>query len=111
VVLTQRGPTVSTIELILAMAGGIFTLRLAGLALAGATLPPALARGLGFVPIATLTALVVSSLVGRLDEGPTRLLAAVVAGLAAKRFGRAWVCILVGMAAYWLARFVTGGGS
>jgi branched-subunit amino acid transport protein len=98
----------SSIELILGLAGGIFALRLAGLALAGATLPPALERGLGFVPVATLTALVVSSLVGRLDEGPIRLLAAVVAGVAASRFGRAWVCIAVGMTVYWLVRLVTG---
>jgi branched-subunit amino acid transport protein len=95
-------------ELIVSMAGGIFVLRMAGLALAGATLPPTMERALGFVPIATLTALVVSSLVGRPDEGPTRLLAAAVGGLVAWRFGRAWVCIVVGMAVYWLARSVTG---
>jgi len=92
--------------LIVSMAAGIFALRFAGLALAGRTLPPLLERALGYVPVATLTALVVSSLVGRLDEGPSRLAAAVVAGLAAQRFGRAWVCILVGMAVYWLSRYV-----
>ena len=88
----------SPLELIVSLAAGIFGLRLAGLALAGATLPPTVERALGFVPVATLTALVVSSLAGRLDEGPSRLVAAAVAALAARRTGRAWVCILVGVA-------------
>ena len=95
------------LELIVSLAAGIFGLRLVGLALAGASIPPSLERALGFVPVATLTALVVSSLVGRLDEGPTRLLAAVVAGIAAYRTRRGWVCIVVGVAVYWLLRLTT----
>ena len=94
----------SVLGLILAMAGGVYALRLAGLLLAGATVPPAWERALGFVPVATLTALVVSSLAGRPDEGPARLVAAAAGGLAARRSGRAWVCIVVGMALYWLLR-------
>jgi len=96
----------SPFELILSMAAGIFALRLAGLALADRALPPTLERALGFVPVATLTALVVSSLAGRPDEAPSRLTAAVVAGVVAKRFGRAWVCILVGLAVYWAPRLL-----
>jgi branched-subunit amino acid transport protein len=94
----------SILLLILAMAVGVYGLRLAGLLLAGATVPPAWERALGFVPVATLTALVVSSLAGRPEEGSVRLVAATVAGLAARQTGRAWVCILVGMALYWLLR-------
>jgi branched-subunit amino acid transport protein len=94
----------SILLLILAMAVGVYGLRLAGLLLAGATVPPAWERALGFVPVATLTALVVSSLAGRPEEGSVRLVAATVAGLAARQTGRAWVCILVGMAFYWLLR-------
>ena len=90
--------------LIVAMAVGVYALRLGGLLLAGRSVPPTWERALGFVPVATLTALVVSSLAGRPDEGPVRLVAAVGAGLAARRTGRAWVCILVGMAVYWLLR-------
>ena len=89
---------------ILGMAVGVYALRLAGFLLAGVGVPPAWERALGFVPVATLTALVVSSLAGRPDEGPARLLAAAVAGLAAWHTGRAWVCIVVGMALYWLLR-------
>jgi branched-subunit amino acid transport protein len=98
---------VSPIELLLSLAAGIFGLRLTGLALAGRTLPPTLERALGFVPVATLTALVVSSLAGRPDEAPTRVAAAAVAGMAARRFGRAWLCILVGLAVYWALRLLT----
>jgi branched-subunit amino acid transport protein len=96
----------SPVELILSLAAGIFALRLTGLALADRSLPPTLERALGFVPVATLTALVVSSLAGRPDEAPTRVTAAVVAGVAARRFGRAWVCILIGLAVYWALRLL-----
>ncbi|HYU18059.1 MAG TPA: AzlD domain-containing protein [Chloroflexota bacterium] len=89
---------------ILGMAAAVYALRLAGLLLASAAVPPAWERALGFVPVATLTALVVSSLAGRPDEAPARVVAATGAGLAAWRTGRAWVCILVGMAVYWLLR-------
>jgi branched-subunit amino acid transport protein len=74
--------------------------------LAGAAVRPAWERALGFVPVATLTALVVASLAGRPDEGSVRLVAAAVAGLACRQTGRAWVCIVVGMAVYWLLRLV-----
>lgn len=94
----------SAVGLILAMAAGVYALRLTGLLLANASVPPAWERALGFVPVATLTALVVSSLVGRPDEGPVRLAAAAVGALAARRTGRTWVCIAVGMAVYWLLR-------
>jgi branched-subunit amino acid transport protein len=96
----------SPLELILSLAAGIFGLRLVGLTLGGATLPPTVERALGFVPVATLTALIVSSLVGRLDEGPSRIVAAVAAGLAARQTGKAWVCIVVGVAVYWAFRLV-----
>ncbi|MDP9371293.1 MAG: AzlD domain-containing protein [Chloroflexota bacterium] len=89
---------------ILAMGAGVYALRLAGLVLRDVTVPPAWERALGFVPVALLTALVVSSLAGRADDGVARLLAAVGAGLVARRTGRMWACILSGMALYWLLR-------
>ena len=94
----------SALGLILSMALGVYALRLGGLLLAGARVPPAWEQALGFVPVATLTGLVVSSLAARPDEGAIRLVAAAAAGLAAWRTGRAWVCILSGMALYWLLR-------
>jgi branched-subunit amino acid transport protein len=94
----------SALGLILVMAVGVYAVRLAGLLLANASVPPAWERALGFVPVATLTALVVSSLVGRPDDGPVRLVAAAAGALAARRTGRTWMCIVVGMALYWLLR-------
>jgi len=95
-----------TLGLILGMALAVYTLRLAGFLLAEKSIPPSVERALGFVPIATLTALVVTSLAGRSDEAPVRLVAVAGAGIIAWRTGRAWACILVGMALYWLLRLV-----
>jgi branched-subunit amino acid transport protein len=95
----------STLELILGMALAVYTLRLAGFLLAARGIPPTWERALGFVPVATLTALVVASLAGRADEAPIRLMAVAGAGFVAWRTGRAWMCILIGTALYWLLRF------
>jgi branched-subunit amino acid transport protein len=89
---------------ILAMGAGVYALRLAGLALREVAVPPAWERALGFVPVATLTALVVASLAGRADGGAARLVAVVGAGLVARRTGKMWACILSGMALSWLLR-------
>ena len=94
----------STLSLILGMALAAYTLRLTGLLLAARGLPPTWERVLGCVPVATLTALIVASLSSRSDEAPLRLVAVASAGVVARRTGRAWVCILVGMALYWLLR-------
>ena len=53
---------------ILAMAVGMYAQRITGFLLADTAVPPAWERALTFVPIATLTALVVTSLAGRTDE-------------------------------------------
>lgn len=90
---------------ILAMGTGLYALRLAGLVLPDATVPPAWERASRFVPVALLTALVVSSLVGQLvDRGAMRLAAAVAAALVARRTGQMWACIASGLALYWLPR-------
>lgn len=91
---------------ILGMAVGVYMLRIGGFALAGVPIPPTWERALTFVPIATLTALVFSSLSSYPDELPIRLLAAIGAGLAARRFGKMWVCIVSGMVLYWMLRLV-----
>jgi len=92
------------IGIILAMAAAVYALRLSGFLLADASLPRGSEQALQFVPVATLTALIVASLAGRPDESAPRLLAVAVAAIAARRSGMAWLCILCGMAAYWLLR-------
>lgn len=96
----------SAVWSILAMGAGVFALRLSGLALREVAIPRAWERALGFVPVALLTALVVSSLAGPGAGGIDRLAAAAGAALVAHRTGRMWVCILSGMALYWLLRLV-----
>ena len=95
---------------ILGMGAGVYALRLAGLALPDVTVPPTWERALGFVPIALLTALVVSSLAGPSGGEPARLVAAGGAALVARRTGKMWACILSGMALYWLLRLARLGG-
>jgi branched-subunit amino acid transport protein len=56
------------------------------------------------VPIAVFAALVAPSLAGSQDEGGVRLVASILAGLAAWRTHRLGVAIGVGMAAFWLLR-------
>jgi branched-subunit amino acid transport protein len=89
---------------ILGMAAGLYSLRLAGLLLAGTEVSATWERALGFVPIATLSALVVAGLAGRPEEVLPRLVAVAGAGLAVRQTGRVWVGILGGMALYALLR-------
>lgn len=96
----------SAVWLILAMGAGVYALRLVGLVLRDVTVPPTGERALGFVPVAVLTALIVSSLMNQADGGLARVVAAAGAGLVAHRTGRMWACIASGMALYWLARLV-----
>lgn len=93
-----------TLWLILGMGAGVFGLRLAGLALRDVALPPAWERGLRFVPVALLSALVVTTLGGAGGVDPARLAAAAGAGLVAYRTGRMWACIVAGMILFWLLR-------
>lgn len=96
----------STAVAVLAMAAGVYAVRIGGLLLGGRSIPRAWDRGLSLVPVATLTALVVVSLAGRADEAWPRVAAATVAGVVAWRVRRVWVCLLVGLGVYWVLRLV-----
>ncbi|MSO95944.1 MAG: AzlD domain-containing protein [Thermoleophilia bacterium] len=67
-------------------------------------LPDFWIRFLHFVPVAVFAALVTPSLEGGLGEGEIRVLAAVVAAIAAWRTRQLWVAIAVGMLVFWLLR-------
>jgi branched-subunit amino acid transport protein len=92
--------------IILVMAACLFAIRLGGFAFAEATIPSGWARALGYVPIATLTALVVASLAGRGAGTPHGLIAAALAAGIARLTRRAWTTIAGGMLIYWLLRLV-----
>jgi branched-subunit amino acid transport protein len=96
------------VGVILAMGIGIYALRIAGMTLCHLVVPPLWERALRFVPIALLSALVVSSLSHQSEQRTFRVIAAAVAGWAAHHTGRMWACILSGMAVYWLLCYVWG---
>ena len=80
-----------------------FGSRYAGLALR-AELPDFWVRFLHFVPIAVFASLVTPYLEGGRGEAEIRVIAAVVAALAAWRTRQLWIAITAGMAVFWLLR-------
>jgi branched-subunit amino acid transport protein len=87
---------------IIGMALSILALRLGGFFLADLPLPATFERALGFMPLAMLTALCVTTLPGHNGDNPTRLAAATGAAFVARVTGRVWACIVGGMVFYWL---------
>ena len=104
----RRGcePRMNMFGLILVPAAALYALRLSGFVLPEAALPRGTESALRFVPVATLTALIVSGLTARPDESLPRLLALGVAAVVAGRSGAAWLCLGCGMGIYWLARLL-----
>ena len=75
------------------------------------TLPPALQRGLRFVPPAVLSAIIFPEILRRegaldLSIGNVRLLAGLVAALVAWRTKNALLTIAAGMAALWILQAI-----
>ncbi|HEY7945697.1 MAG TPA: AzlD domain-containing protein [Casimicrobiaceae bacterium] len=115
-----RRPALETSQLliwglILAVGAINFAARLSFIALfARREMPPPLARALRHVPAAMLTAIVVPAIVFaapgdlRIDAGNIKLVAALVAGIAAWRWRNTALTIGVGMVSLWLLqRFVS----
>jgi branched-subunit amino acid transport protein len=63
-------------------------------------------RFLRFVPIAVFAALVAPNLAGDRGEWLERVIAAVLAGVAAWHTRQLWVAIVVGVVVFWLLRAV-----
>jgi len=82
---------------ILAMGAALYALRLGGMLLPNVTLPAAWERALGWVPVALLSALVVSSLAGPAANDPRQVLAAAVAAGVAWHTRRMWACMASGL--------------
>ena len=96
----------NTFWLVMMMSVGVYGLRFAGLALPDVEFPTFWQQALEFVPVALLTALVVTSLTGSSGVEPARLAAIGAGGLAAYRTRRMWTCIAAGMVVYWLLRLM-----
>jgi branched-subunit amino acid transport protein len=91
---------------ILGMAAALYLLRLSGFLLADVAVPEGWTHALTFVPVATLTALIVSSIAARPDQGAIRFLAAIGAAVVVWRTRRMWLCIVAGMCFYWILRLI-----
>lgn len=91
---------------ILGMAGALYLLRISGFLLAGIDVPDVWTRSLRFVPIATLTALIVSTIAAKPDHAFIRVLAALGAAAIVWRTKQMWLCIVAGMGCYWLLRLI-----
>jgi branched-subunit amino acid transport protein len=97
----------TTLAVVLLMAVAVFAIRISGFLAAQATIPPAWERTLGYVPIATLTALVVASVSGRDDQTAIGIIAVGLATGIAYLTRRTWACIVGGMLVYWLLVVIT----
>jgi len=99
--------SVDRISLIVVIALLTYGCRLGGFGLSGRSLPAPVERFLTYVPIAAFAALAVPGFAGDSMAGfAPRLLAAVAAAAVTLRFGRLWLCLVVGMSTYWLASAV-----
>jgi branched-subunit amino acid transport protein len=96
----------TTLAIVLVMAVCVFAIRLSGFLAAAVTIPPAWERMLGYVPIATLTALVVASVSGRNDEMSLGIIAVGLAAGISYLTRKTWACIVGGMLVYWLLQLV-----
>lgn len=92
----------NTTLIILAMAAGVYALRISGMLTSSITIPERWEQSFQFVPISLLSALVTLNLTSGNSIDPTRLIAAAAGGLAAWRTRKMWACIAAGMAVYWL---------
>jgi branched-subunit amino acid transport protein len=88
---------------VLALSLGTFGLRLSGLALRDVRIPESWERAWRFVPLALLSALVMTSIHDRpAGEVGVRGVALIVAAAVTYRTRRMWVCIVSGMLVYLL---------
>jgi branched-subunit amino acid transport protein len=95
------------IPLIVIAAVITYATRFAGLSFGDRDIPPVAQRFLHYVPIAAFSALVAPGLGGRDDDLLPRVAAAAMATLVVIKVDRLWVCLAVGMAVFWLTRWVT----
>ena len=94
--------------LVLWLATGMVVLRSSGLLVGNVQIPASWERVWRFVPLALLSALVVSGLHGRPgEEAGIRTAALVVAAGLTFRYRRLWLCIVSGMAVYLALRTIT----
>lgn len=94
--------------LIVAAAVITYLTRIVGFYLRADRLSPRFKRFLDDVPIAAFAALAAPGILAGGDENLPRTVAALVAAVFVWKFRSLWVCIVTGLAAYWVARLALG---
>lgn len=89
---------------IVAMGIGIYAVRTSGLVMPDLRRIERWKQLLDFLPPAILGALFVATLLPQTEDRELRLIAVLVAGLISYLIGRAWICILTGLALFWMLR-------
>jgi branched-subunit amino acid transport protein len=99
--------------LILAVAVVTYATRVSGLWLGRRgrhTIPPAVDRFLGYVPIAAFAALIVPDVADGPGALPARLLGVLAAAFVVARIGALWAGLAVGIVSFWVVQFFLFGG-
>ena len=91
-----------TVEIILAMTLAMLCLRLFGCILAGVDIPEHLEQMFLFLPVATLAALIVTSISDSENTAGPRAIALLIGGVAGWRTCKVWVCLVAGLTGYGL---------
>jgi branched-subunit amino acid transport protein len=94
--------------LILAAAVITYLTRITGFYLRADRFSPRFKQFLDDVPIAAFAALAAPGILAGGDENGPRIVAALVAAVFVYKFQKLWVCVVTGLAAYWMARLVMG---
>lgn len=94
--------------LILAAAVITYLTRVTGFYLRADRLSPRFKGFLDDVPIAAFAALAAPGILTGGDETGPRIVAALVAAVFVWKFRTLWICIVTGVAAYWIARLAMG---
>jgi len=94
--------------LIVAAAVITYLTRVTGFYLRADRFSPRFKQFLDDVPIAAFAALAAPGILAGGDENGPRIAAALVASVFVYKYGKLWVCIVTGLAAYWAARVVFG---
>ena len=102
----MTGSALGYIPLIVVAALITYGTRIAGLSFGDRQVPPLVQRFLRYVPIAAFASLIAPGLGGNDADLVPRLAAAVIATVVVLKFGRLWVCLAVGMAMFWVTRWV-----
>lgn len=94
--------------LIVAAAVITYLTRISGFYMRAERFSPRLKQFLDDVPIAAFAALAAPGILASGDAPVPRITAVLVGAVFAFEFGKLWVCVTAGFAAYWVARLVAG---